>query len=52
MKTRVQSLFRVDLTEGELRQFEFGTSAPVAATVKATPILTVSSAPKPWGRNA
>jgi len=48
LKTDIQELFRVDLTEHELRQLAAQPSIP--ATAKAAPVL-ISSAPKPWGGN-
>jgi hypothetical protein len=47
LKAEIQKLFRVELTQDELREFDSRATAP--ATVKVAPVL-ISSAPKPWGR--
>jgi hypothetical protein len=45
---RVRQMFRVDLTQEQLRQFQ-----PVPASVRSTsyavPAITITSAPRPWG---
>jgi hypothetical protein len=47
--TDVKKLFDTQLKEDEVRQFEARVSGPFAVTAKAAPVLTIPSAPKPWG---
>lgn len=44
----VRSIFRVELTQDELRQFE---RASTAAAPRVAPSLIIPSAPKPWSTN-
>jgi hypothetical protein len=46
----VQSVFRVELTEAELKRFEVPTFQRPSHVV-AAPILSIATAPRPWGRN-
>lgn len=47
----IEKIFRVDLTEAELRQFAPRSPATVPAVAKAAPAIYIPSAPKPWGTN-
>lgn len=50
LEREVRGIFRVDLTENELRQFvPRPTSTP--AVPRVTPALIIPSAPRPWGNN-
>lgn len=46
----VQSVFWVELTEAELRRFEVPTIQR-ASQVVAAPILSIATAPRPWGHH-
>lgn len=50
LKTDIRSLFAIDLTDQQVRQFSRPTSARVI-TPAASPIFTFPAAQKPWGRN-
>lgn len=50
LKTRAKSAFRVELTNGELRQLTPTGSGTVAAVARTAPVLHIPSAPRPWGR--
>jgi hypothetical protein len=48
LRSTVQQLFMVDLTQKETRQLVIEESS-ASAPVKTSPVLTIRSAPRPWG---
>ena len=48
----VKTIFRVDLTEDELRQLAPRAPAAAAPAVRAAPTLVIPSAPRPWADDA
>jgi hypothetical protein len=51
LKDDLYDLFRVDLTQDEVRQLAPQSSIPATPAPRVAPILGVSAAPKPWGSN-
>jgi hypothetical protein len=49
--SEVRRTFRVELTEDELRQFNAGVIRPASIAIRTTPVLSIPSAPRPWGHN-
>jgi hypothetical protein len=49
LEAEVRSIFAIDLTEAEVKQFT-QRPQPVPAVVKAAPLI-IPSAPKPWAKN-
>jgi hypothetical protein len=47
----VRRTFRVELTEHELRQFDARVIRPVSVAIRTAPVLSIPSAPRPWGHN-
>jgi hypothetical protein len=48
----VRSTFRVDLTQDQLKQFEPCNVRPTPPVVRTAPVLSIPTAPRPWGDNA
>lgn len=52
LEREIRGIFRVDLTQDELRSFEPRPAGSISALPKAvTPTLIIPSAPRPWGSN-
>lgn len=51
LEREVRTIFRVDLTQDELRSFEPRPTGGVPAAPRAAPTLIIPSAPRPWGDN-
>jgi hypothetical protein len=51
LSSEVRTIFRVDLTESELRRLESMPSMGHSVVPKAAPAIVISSAPRPWGGN-
>ncbi len=49
LSDEIQRLFRVDLTDQEIRQVRSGGADKGPAVVKPSPTLYIATAPKPWG---
>ena len=49
--SEVRRTFRVELTEDELRQFAAGVIRPASVAIRTAPVLSIPSAPRPWGQN-
>jgi hypothetical protein len=50
VKSLAKSAFRINLSDGELRQLTPTSSGTVAAVARIAPALHIPSAPRPWGR--
>jgi hypothetical protein len=44
----IRNMFRLDLTQDQLRQFA-PTPSSVRSVIRAAPAIAIASAPKPWG---
>jgi hypothetical protein len=49
--SEVRRTFRVELTEDELRQFDARNTRPAPVIIRTAPVLSIPSAPRPWGHN-
>lgn len=45
----VRRIFRVELTEKELKQFDDCAIRPTSRVVRVAPVLSIPTAPRPWG---
>lgn len=50
LKAATKRSFRVDLTDDHLKRLGLPSAAPPAMITSAAPIVRISSAPRPWGR--
>lgn len=49
--SEVRRTFCVELTEDQLRKLDAGDTRPAPAIIRAAPVLSIPSAPRPWGHN-
>jgi len=47
----VRRIFRVELTDKELKQFDGCAIRPTSRVVRVAPVLSIPTAPRPWGRH-
>ncbi len=50
VKSRTMSAFRIDLSDREVRQLSPEGPRRVPSVARAAPVLSIPSAPRPWGR--